>query len=177
MKIDLQQAPPQVGTLEEAQALINELWSLLRAFVSQNHELTQRLEKQGRLIEEQAKRIALLEEQLRTNSRNSSKPPSSDRPKDKGVKTRAKGQRKPGGQPGHAGKACELLAEEHVAHFHDCRPDSHCACGGRVAVNGLVGRHQVIDVPPITPVVTQYRCMAAGANAAANCMRRLCRRA
>jgi transposase len=157
MEINLQQPPPQAGTLEEAQALINELWPLLRAFATQNQEQTQRLETQGGLIEEQAQRIDLLEEKLRTNSRNSSKPPSSDPHKGKAAKTHAKGKRKPGGQPGHAGKARELLAEEHVTHFHDCRPESHCACGGRVAVNGLVGRHQVIDVPPIAPTVTQYR--------------------
>lgn len=154
-------------TLEEAQALINALWPLLRALVSQNQEQARLFEKQARIIEEQARiieeqtrRIELLEEKLRTNSRNSSKPPSSDQHKGKPARPHGKGARKAGGQPGHAGKARELLTEEHITRFHDCRPESHCACGGRVAVNGLVWRHQVIDVPEILPTVTEYRLYA-----------------
>jgi hypothetical protein len=63
MRIDLSQPAPRVKTLEEAQALIEVLWSLLR--------------EQQAQIEDQARRIEALEEKLCTNSRNSSKPPSS----------------------------------------------------------------------------------------------------
>ena len=55
-------------------------------------------------IELLSKRIDALELQAKTNSRNSSKPPSSDglvRPKPKS--TRKRSGKKPGGQPGHEG--------------------------------------------------------------------------
>jgi hypothetical protein len=129
MKIDLQQPPPEVRNLEEAQALINALW-LLRALTVQNEAQAELLRRQGEIIEAQARRIDALKEKLRTNSRNSSKPPSSDPHKGKAVKPRAAGTRHAGGQPCHPGCARELLTGEHVTHFHDCRPDFRCGCGG-----------------------------------------------
>jgi transposase-like protein len=54
-------------------------------------------------------RVEKLEQKLATNSRNSSKPPSSDgynKPKPKSL--RKKGRRKSGGQPGHGGKTLEF---------------------------------------------------------------------
>jgi transposase len=68
MKIDLSHPAPRVRTLEEAQVLIDELWLLLRALTARNEELAQLTQRQGALIEAQAKRIEALEEQLRTNS-------------------------------------------------------------------------------------------------------------
>lgn len=160
MRIDLQQPPPQARTLEEAQALIDELWLLLRVLASQNEEQVQLLGKQTQLIEEQSKRIDALEEKLRTNSRNSSKPPSTDRHKGKRARPPAGESRPAGAQPGHVGRARELLTEEQVTHFHDCPPESRCECGGQVNLSGLVWRHQVIDVPPVVPMVTEYRLYA-----------------
>ena len=76
MDIDLSQPAPRVHKREEAQALIDHVWELLRAFVAQKEEQArllaqqpQRLEKQARIIEEQARRIDALEEKLRTHSR------------------------------------------------------------------------------------------------------------
>jgi len=57
MKIDIRQPPPQARTLEEGQAMVNELSSLVR---------------------ELSHRIDVLEEKLRTDSHNSSTPPSAD---------------------------------------------------------------------------------------------------
>lgn len=71
------------------------------------------------IIEEQASRIAELEERLRAlearlnqNSQNSSKPPSTDvfcteKPKIKGRRTSS--GKKPGGQKGHPGKTLEMV--------------------------------------------------------------------
>ncbi len=165
MKIDLQQPPPQMRTLDEAQTLINELWPLLRAFVRRSEEQAQLIgnqaqliEKQARLIEEQARRIDVLEEKLRTNSRNSSKPPSADLHRPPASKP-AK-DRKRGAQPGHPGKARTLLSPDQITQAHDCPPGPCPACGGAMRITGLRARHQVIDLPKLAPVVTEYRLFA-----------------
>jgi transposase len=51
--------------------------------------------------------ITLMAERLNLNSRNSSKPPSSDPNREK--KPRKKGDRKPGGQNGHTGRTLEKV--------------------------------------------------------------------
>lgn len=75
----------------------------------------QRLET---IIEEQAIRIAELEERVRVlesrltqNSRNSSKPPSTDfvREKPNPKSLRKKSGKKPGGQDGHQGTTLEMV--------------------------------------------------------------------
>jgi len=134
--------PPQASTLEEAQQLIDVLWSKL-------HEQMQRLE-------EQSKRIAELEEKLKTNSRNSSKPPSLDN--GSGKKGKAdKSAKKQGGQPGHAGKGRVLFREEEISQRQACYPEKRCSCGGEVKVTRLKRRHQTIDLPDIAPIITEYR--------------------
>src|SRR3954469_10640951 len=68
-------------------------------------------------------RLRRLEEQARQDSRTSSRPPSSDPPKtrqQRRAEARAKakklvrGERKAGGQPGHAGSGRELKPEDQV---------------------------------------------------------------
>lgn len=137
MKIDIQQPPPRARTLEEAQTMINELWLLVR-------ELSHRVDE--------------LEEKLRTDSRNSSKPPSAD-PHRPPVSKPPTG-RKRGAQPGHSGKARALLPPEALTHAQDCKPGPCPRCGGAMRVTGLHARHQVIDLPPTVPVVTEYRLFA-----------------
>ena len=94
-------------------------------------QLVELVDKLSKTVELQAARIAELEEKLRQNSSNSSKPPSSDGPGHKPARpAKKKSGRKPGGQPGHAKRertllpaetpavCCELLEEEgFVAHF------------------------------------------------------------
>lgn len=110
------------------------------------------------------RRLEELEEQLRADSHNSSRPPSSDPPSSPGARAtegRPRGERKPGGQPGHAGKSRPLVPPEDVAQFVDCRPPSHCECGGSVALSDPEpGRHQVWDLPPQKAQVTEYRLWA-----------------
>lgn len=152
MKIDLSQPAPRVKTLEEAQTLIDGLWALLQEQTKRFEEI---IAAQAKQIEWQAKRIAELEEKLNTNSKNSSKPPSSDRNKPKSKRTG--NGRKAGGQPGHEGKARALLPVEEINEVRECRPVEHCECGSRVRIVGLARRHQVVEVPPVLPVVTEYR--------------------
>lgn len=145
MELDFTQPAPRAKTLEEAQEIIDLLWSMLG-------ELSKR-------VASQSKRIADLEERLRTNSKNSSKPPSSDRNggKKKGKGKKGKNKRKAGGQPGHEGKGRELLPPEETDHIEICYPEERCECGGHVERGGLYHRHQVYELPEVKPVVTEYR--------------------
>lgn len=151
MEIDLSKPPPRVSSLEEAQALIDALWVLARS-------LQQQVDSQAKQIKAQADRIEVLEEKLGINSRNSSRPPSSDRGKSPLQKARS--GRKPGAQNGHAGKARVLYEGADITETRDCYPESHCACGGLVGEWQLSKRHQTVDLPPIKPLVTEYRLHA-----------------
>ena len=111
------------------------------------------LEQCHAVIEQMGQELVQLREQVsalldkKLNSRNSSKPPSSDGPDSGGnkAKRRASGRAR-GAQPGHKGTYRELLEESQVDEVHDCRPASVCECGGPV-VTGKPMRHQVFDVP------------------------------
>jgi transposase len=111
------------------------------------------------IIEKQALRIAELEEKLRQNSSNSSKPPSSDGPGSKPARTpKKKSGRKPGGQPGHAKRERALLPAEQARHLTDSIP-SECECCGSDQLDDDPSphRHQVVDLPPIVPVFDECR--------------------
>ena len=105
-----------------------------------------------------AAEIAELRRQLGQNSRNSSKPPSSDglaKPAPRSLRRR--GARKPGGQDGHPGSTLAPVAtpDEVVAHEPGC-----CrGCGDDLAEAPEVGRdhRQVFDLPPITPRVIEHQ--------------------
>jgi hypothetical protein len=68
-------------------------------------------------------RIAVLEDRLRANSSNSSKPPSSDGPAKAPPKDKS-GKRRRGGQPGHPQHKRALLPADQVDHAHDVVPAS-----------------------------------------------------
>jgi transposase len=102
---------------------------------------------------------AVLQARLRTDSHNSSKPPSSDGP---GVKPHPKSQRIPsgrksGGQPGHVGHTLVLVDEpdEVVGHL-----PSHChACGQSLedVPARRQERRQVVDIPPVKVRVVEHQ--------------------
>ena len=83
---------------------------------------------QNKIIQDQADKITKLEAKLNTNSKNSSKPPSTDPPWLPTKKKGGKGKRKQGAQTGHAGMARELLPVEEVDVFVPCMPISTCGC-------------------------------------------------
>lgn len=114
---------------------------------------------QQQIIEEQKQKIEELEEKLKTNSNNSSTPPSADNfnlEKKKKQKKRGK-KRKQGGQPGHIGKTRDLLPLEEVDHIEEIRPPKECSCGALVIPTQNYKRHQVHDIPPIKPFVTEWQ--------------------
>jgi transposase len=109
-------------------------------------------------LDRMTERVAELERQLRTNSRNSSKPPSQDvyaKPAPKSL--RGKTGRGMGKQPGTSGANLKLVDNPDVVVDHVPSGCSGCGTGlGRVPTADIV-RRQVHDLPEITPVVTEHR--------------------
>jgi transposase len=105
-----------------------------------------------------ATELAGLRERIGRSSRNSSKPPSSDGPGFKPPERRKGSGRKRGGQPGHPGSGPELLPIERVDEVVEHHPDACRRCG--TLLHGEESdplRHQVIEIPPITPLVIEHR--------------------
>lgn len=109
-------------------------------------------------LDELSQRVQQLEDQVSKQSRNSSKPPSSDglsKPKRRSLR-RAAGRR-PGGQEGHPGYTLELSEQPNQVERHDLHQCPHCANDlSAVAANDYV-RRQVYDVPPVEIEVTEHR--------------------
>ena len=104
--------------------------------------------------------IAELEARLNQNSRNSSKPPSSEglgKPPPRPRSLRKKSGRKPGGQDGHEGRTLTQVArpDREVRHEPACCGSCGAALVGR-PVTG-VERRQVFDLPPLTVKVTEHQ--------------------
>jgi|LNFM01.2.fsa_nt_gb transposase len=104
-------------------------------------------------------RVAELEEKLRTNSRNSSKPPSSDPPSTPPPPTRRnKNKRNKGGQKGHKGTHRALLPPEQVDAFVVCKPTTCSGCKKPIAGHDQAPqRHQVHELAPKLIHTTEYQ--------------------
>lgn len=129
--------------------------SAVRAFIlAQQQEIEQHRAQLTALATE----LAQLRERIGRSSRNSSKPPSSDGP---GFKPPARGKgsgRKRGGQPGHPGAGPELLPIERVNEVVEHHPDACRRCGTLLqGEDPAPVRHQLIEIPPITPLVIEHR--------------------
>jgi transposase len=110
----------------------------------------------------QACRIATLEARLAQTSQTSSRPPSTDPPGLVRPRRRPSGRR-PGGQPGHAGSHRALVPVECVQAVIPVTPVRCQRCGRRLrGTDPTPGRHQVTEVPPITPLVTEYQLHTLG---------------
>jgi transposase len=110
-------------------------------------------------------RIAVLEAEdvelrakLNRNSTNSSRPPSSDPPSVKPAPRRKTGRRKPGGQPRNPRHERTLIPTVECDAVVVVRPESCTDCGQRLlGADPDPQRHQVTEIPPIRPVVTEYQ--------------------
>ena len=127
--------------------------------------------EQDKQLNEQREKIAELERQLaahKQNSRNSSKPPSSDglagQSRQRG-RCKPRSKRKPGGQPGHPGHHRTLVPPEQVRETHVVLPTECSHCGERMPdqlenakVIGDPQRHQVVEVPTVAAYIIEYQC-------------------
>ena len=164
--------------------------------IEQNEQLIQQnkqlLAKDVRSEEEKAEyrsKIAVLEQRIsdlerskKLNSSNSSKPPSSDglsketvekKPK-RTNSLREKSDRKPGGQPGHAGTTLKQVdnPDQIIEHI----PNQCPGCSATLSKSDAVkfSSRQVFDLPDPSPlIVTEHRgytcqCKGCGAEVPAN---------
>ncbi len=116
----LPEQPPKVRSLAEAQVLIDELWIKLQDF----------------------------ESQVKQNSSNSSKPPSSDGPSDCTPSKKTGSHKKRGAQNGYKGHRRALVVENPVDHILSYFLPTECTCSGAViADSGPQYRHQIFEVP------------------------------
>jgi len=120
------------------------------------------------ILQDQAKQIGVLQSQvtelqskLNKNSRNSSKPPSSDglnKPAPKSL--RVAGDKPTGGQKGHPGSTLCQATEPDKIVIHDV-PD-HCqACQQKLPFAYVSETRQVFDLPSLQFEVTEHHAMQA----------------
>lgn len=101
----------------------------------------------------------LAEKSTIKHSGNSHKPPSSDlyKPKSKNTRRTPTGK-KPGGQVGHKGNTLDMTTEPDfvIPHY----PEGDCPyCGEAISSTDCTLSYvrQVVDIPPVTPIVTEHR--------------------
>lgn len=132
-----------VGLLNQISSLENEVSRL----TDENHSLKEQLDSL-------TKRFS--QSELPKNSQNSSRPPSSDFPKPQKTQSlREPSGKKPGGQSGHEGKTLKMTPNPDVIKQHS---SYYCSCCGEdlsAQPSFFTGKRQVIDIPPIIPVVTE----------------------
>ena len=109
-----------------------------------------------------------LQDQLNQTSRNSSRPPSSD-PPHRERSHRPRRTRRRGGQPGHPGSTRTLIPVADVDEVVVLKPEQCRGCHAPLSGDDPTPfRHQVIEIPPCKPVVTEYQwhqlaCPSCGA--------------
>jgi transposase len=101
-------------------------------------------------------------EHVQQNSRNSSRPPSSDPPQASGKYSRREPSgRRPGGQPGHEGHARALVPVDEVDVGVPSKPGRCRRCQHPVqGEDPQPQRQQVTESPPVKPVVSAYQLQA-----------------
>lgn len=123
---------------EELEAQVAALLEIVAALRAENQELKLRLSQ---------------------NSQNSSKPPSSDMGKPKRKPPVDSSGRKPGGQPGHDGKARELVPAGQVDEVVERDPENCSICGTPLQdaprMDAMI--RQVVETPEFKAFVKQYQ--------------------
>lgn len=131
-----------LGKIDSLMKRVSDLERDVNRLTYENQSLTKRLSKY----------------ETPKNSQNSSRPPSSDFPKpEKTQSLREPSGKKPGGQLGHEGTTLKVVPTADITEAH-C--PFYCSCCGEdlSTQEGIfAGKRQVIDIPPIIPVVTEHQ--------------------
>jgi len=131
--------------------------TLINRIQSENQKI---IEQQAARISELEERVKSLEITLNKNSRNSSKPPSTDslaREKPNPKSSRIKSGKKPGGQPGHLGKTLTLVDKPDKTIVHKVKMCKNCGKNIEDEIATDHERRQVFDIPPVKIYVEEHK--------------------
>lgn len=146
---------PQCPQCREYLKIIEEQGRVITALRGQMDKMREHFESEIKILKSEVER---LKDQLSKNSRNSSKPPSSDglsKPAPKSL--RKKSGRRPGGQRGHKGETLKMRGCPDHVRVHSVE---QCGgCGRSLSEEEVmdIERRQVFDIPPITIEVTEHQ--------------------
>jgi transposase len=149
--------PDDAAGLRAANARLRELLAERDARIAEQDAVIAVLQEQLAGVRSQ---VADLAARIASNSRNSSKPPSSDglaKPAPKSL--RGKSGRKPGRPKGQPGATMQL--SEHPDKTVRHRP-ARCGCCGKSLKRAAVtaaGRRQVTGIPPVKAVTTEHQLL------------------
>ncbi|MHC5916389.1 MAG: DUF6444 domain-containing protein [Nostoc sp.] len=109
------------------------------------------------LADKEAENQGLLEKTNRT-SKNSSSPPSSDPLNAEKQKPKKKSDKKRGGQAGHKGHSRFLYDRSECSKVLEHHPETcKCCKQSLVGVDSNPYRHQIVEIPPINPIIVEHR--------------------
>ena len=122
-------------------------------------EIILMVEELKKIIAAQEKRIKELETKLNMNSKNSSKPPSSDNKLKISKKSNKKNiqKRKKGGQKGREGKTLKMVEKPNK--IIKLKPTLCSCCNQDISENKSIKyiKRQIFDIPPMNIEVTEYQ--------------------
>ena len=142
--------------LESQQALAEQ--PALRELIE---ELVKIIEEQQQEIDELRYEVKRLQDQLKLDSHNSSKPPSTDRNRvtsgKKAVSLRNITGKKPGGQEGHPGTTLQAVSSPDRIVPHEVSVCSRCGKDLSSIPVAEIEKRQVFDIPPLNLEVTEHQ--------------------
>jgi transposase len=115
-------------------------------------------EAQAKIIENLETRLQALEDQIAKNSRNSSKPPSSEGLNKPAPKSRRESSgKRSGGQKGHAGYRLEPVEKPDHIEVYPVVQCAHCQANLASVEVSKVEKRQVFDLPEVKLEVTEHQ--------------------